>query len=42
MSPYQLNAYEKARVSRAFLKVSDGIRTHDRLDHNQTDGVMLG
>ena len=26
---------EKSRISRTFVRVSDGIRTHDRLDHNQ-------
>ena len=25
----------KLRSSREFVRVSDGIRTHDRLDHNQ-------
>ena len=26
---------EHCRSSREFVKVSDGTRTHDRLDHNQ-------
>jgi len=26
----------------SFRGVSDGARTHDRLDHNQTDGVAVG
>ena len=26
---------QKARLSRDFMRVSDGTRTHDRLDHNQ-------
>ena len=30
---------QKSSFSRAFLKVSEGTRTPDRLDHNQNDGV---
>jgi hypothetical protein len=32
--PYAPGSRELA-VSREFARVSDGIRTHDRLDHNQ-------
>ena len=33
--PVERRVEKKPRLSRAFVKVSDGTRTRDRLDHNQ-------